>query len=77
MRKLENILITGGAGFIGSNFIRYLFKKTDFKGAVVNADKLTPAGNLENLTDIDGEFGGSRYFFETADICDYEALKKV
>ncbi len=76
-RKLTNILVTGGAGFIGSNFIRYLFKKTDFKGAVVNADKLTYAGNLQNLADINDEFVDTRYFFEKIDICDYEALKGV
>jgi dTDP-glucose 4,6-dehydratase len=76
-RKLTNILVTGGAGFIGSNFIRYLFKKTDFKGAVVNADKLTYAGNLQNLAGINNEFGDTKYFFEKIDICDYEALKAV
>jgi len=76
-RKLTNILITGGAGFIGSNFIRYLFKKTDFQGNIVNADKLTYAGNLQNLADIYEEFSGGRYFFEKVDICDYDALKDV
>lgn len=38
MRKLKNVLVTGGCGFIGSNFIRYLLKKTDFVGHVVNVD---------------------------------------
>ena len=52
-RKLTNILVTGGAGFIGANFIRYLLTKTGFKGTVVNFDKLTYAGNLTSLADID------------------------
>jgi len=77
MRDLKNILVTGGAGFIGSNFIRYLFKKMDFRGTIINADKLTYAGNLENLLDINDEFGGNRYFFEKVDICDYNAVKEV
>jgi len=77
MRKLKNILITGGAGFIGSDFIRYLFNKTDFNGIIVNADKLTYAGNLENLIDVDKEFGRKRYFFEGVDICDYKKLKET
>lgn len=77
MRKLTNILVTGGAGFIGSNFIRYLLKKTDFAGRVINVDVLTYAGNLESLADIDAEFGGKRYFFEKADICDRNAIDAI
>ncbi len=74
MRKLENILVTGGAGFIGSNFIRYLFKKTDFNGKIVNFDKLTYAGNAESLVDINDEFGQDRYFFVHGDICNREDI---
>ncbi len=77
MRKLKKILVTGGCGFIGSNFIRYLLKKTDFKGSVINVDKLTYAGNPENLLDIDGEYGKKRYFFELSDICDYGRIKEI
>ena len=77
MRKLQRIMVTGGAGFIGSNFIRSLFRKTDFKGTILNVDSLTYAGNLENLFDIDKELGGKRYYFEKIDICDYTSLKKA
>ncbi len=45
IRRLENILVTGGAGFIGSNFIHYVFKNTPFEGKIINVDKLTYAGN--------------------------------
>jgi dTDP-glucose 4,6-dehydratase len=73
-RKLTNILVTGGAGFIGANFIRYLLTKTGFSGTVVNFDKLTYAGNLTSLDDIDTMFGGKSYHFVQGDICDAEAV---
>jgi dTDP-glucose 4,6-dehydratase len=73
----SNIMVTGGAGFIGSNFIRYVFEKTDFTGAIVNYDKLTYAGNLLNLTDIEKKFGGKNYYFERGDILDFEKVKEV
>jgi len=76
-RKLQNILVTGGAGFIGSNFIRYLFKRKDYKGTVTNLDCLTYAGNLENLSDIQKEFGGKRYIFKRVNIKDYQAVKQT
>jgi len=76
-RRLENILITGGAGFIGSNFIHYVFKNTPFGGKIINVDKLTYAGNLENLVEIDNKYVGERYFFEKADICDFDEIKKI
>ena len=72
-----NILVTGGAGFIGSNFIRYVFERTDFKGSLVNYDKLTYAGNLMNLADIEEKFGRKRYVFEQGDILDYEKVEAV
>ena len=61
-----NILVTGGAGFIGSNFIHYLFENVDseFSGRVINFDKLTYAANLNNLSSIEKKFGCKRYFFE-------------
>ncbi len=74
--KFITILVTGGAGFIGSNFIRYVFKKTDFKGKIVNIDKLTYAANPMNLQDISQKYK-DRYFFEHADICDYDSLVKI
>ena len=59
------ILVTGGAGFIGSAFIRMAIAEADL--SVVNLDKLTYAGNLENLAPIDGN---PRYRFVQGDICD-------
>ena len=76
-RPLENILVTGGAGFVGSNFIHFIFNKTKFNGRIINVDKLTYAGNLENLEDIDNKFGTHRYFFEKANICDFNKMKEI
>lgn len=70
----ERIMVTGGAGFIGSNFIRYVLTKTDFKGVIVNVDKLTYAGNCMSLSDVENQFGGTRYFFEKVDICDRKEI---
>ena len=66
------ILVTGGAGFIGSAVVRHLIQKTNHH--VVNVDKLTYAGNLESLVSI-AESG--RYDFEQADICDTTALGEI
>ncbi len=74
---MKSIIVTGGAGFIGSNFIHYIFEKTNFQGIVINVDKLTYAGNLENLLDIDKKYGKTRYFFEKADICDYNTIYAI
>lgn len=74
---MKAIMVTGGAGFIGSNFIRYVFEKTDFQGKIVNVDKLTYAGNPENLSDIAAKFSGNRYFFEQTDICDKEGIANI
>ncbi|MCK4836136.1 MAG: GDP-mannose 4,6-dehydratase, partial [Candidatus Aminicenantes bacterium] len=76
-RKIKNILVTGGCGFIGSNFIYYLFKKSIFKGNVINVDSLTYAGNPENLVEIETEFGNRRYFFKKADINDFETVSAI
>ncbi|MDP7179770.1 MAG: dTDP-glucose 4,6-dehydratase [Candidatus Woesearchaeota archaeon] len=67
------LLVTGGAGFIGSNFIRHILKKyPDFK--IVNLDKLTYAGNLDNLKDIENN---PNYQFIKGDICDKEIVEKL
>jgi dTDP-glucose 4,6-dehydratase len=78
MRKLTNVLVTGGAGFIGCNFIHVLLQKTPgFTGKIVNLDALTYAGNAASLADVDAQFGGSRYFFEHADITDRAAVESI
>jgi dTDP-glucose 4,6-dehydratase len=61
-----NLLVTGGAGFIGSNFVRHILEKYP-EYRVINLDKLTYAGNLENLKGVDKD---PRYAFEKGDICD-------
>jgi len=76
-RKLKNILITGGCGFIGSNFIHYLFNCPQFTGRVINVDKITYAGNPENLSDITTKYYGRRYFFVKGDICDLELVRDI
>jgi dTDP-glucose 4,6-dehydratase len=66
------ILITGGAGFIGSALIRFIIKNSN--ETVVNVDKLTYAGNLESLNDV---AKNERYLFEQVDICNRDELKRV
>lgn len=68
----KTILVTGGAGFIGSAVVRHIINDTHF--AVVNVDKLTYAGNLESLASISQNTG---YAFEQVDICDGAELKRV
>jgi len=70
---MEHILVTGGAGFIGSNFVRHLLQRLE-RVRVVNFDSLTYAGNLENLADVQGD---PRYAFVRGDICDADAVKDV
>lgn len=70
---MRRILVTGGCGFIGSNFIRHLLR-TDPEAAVVNFDSLTYAGNLGNLADL---AANPRYQFVRGDITDREAVRKA
>lgn len=69
---MKTLLVTGGAGFIGSNFIRYMLEtRNDIN--IINLDKLTYAGNLDNVKDIEKDH---RYRFEKGDICDPIIVKK-
>lgn len=67
-----NILVTGGAGFIGSAVIRHIIKNTD--NNVLNVDKLTYAGNLESLINVEND---SKYNFKQIDICDSMAIEQA
>lgn len=69
---MDTIIVTGGAGFIGSAVIRYLMSETEYR--VVNVDKLTYAGNLASLPGIEE---GDRYAFEHVDVCDRDAVARV
>jgi len=69
---LTKILVTGGCGFIGSNFIRYALKNSDYE--IVNLDKLTYAGNLKNLVDVQND---PRYKFYKGDICNFEIVSFI
>lgn len=72
-RNFKTLLITGGAGFIGSNFIHYIIKKyPEYK--IINLDKLTYAGNLENLKDIENN---SNYKFIKGDIADKKIVDEI
>jgi dTDP-glucose 4,6-dehydratase len=72
---LKNLLVTGGAGFIGSNFVRIMLEKYAQYHVVVY-DKLTYAGNLDNLKDVAERFAG-RYAFVRGDICDAKRVREV
>lgn len=72
-QKFKTILVTGGAGFIGSHFVRY-YLKTHPSTRVVNVDALKYAGNLENLRDVEKN---KRYVFYKADICNFKAIDKI
>lgn len=69
---MKNLLVTGGAGFIGSALIRHIINNTGHN--VVNVDKLTYAGNLESLSSVENN---SRYKFEQVDICNAKEVKQV
>jgi len=74
-RDVHNVLVTGGAGFIGSAFIRYLLSpQVCFRGTCVNLDVLTYAGNIENLQSVSAD---SRYVFEKGDIRQQELVESL
>ncbi len=69
---MKTVIVTGGAGFIGSAVIRHLISNSDYR--VINLDKLTYAGNLESLSTVSTS---PRYVFERVDICDRESVERV
>ena len=71
---MRTYLVTGGAGFIGSNYIHYMFKKYDHEIRIINVDALTYAGNLENLKSVENR---DNYTFIRANICDKEAISRI
>lgn len=73
---MKTILVTGGCGFIGGNFIRYVLEETDFSGRIVNYDVLTYAGNRRSLADVEARFP-DRYVFVRGDILDRAKLDEV
>jgi len=70
---MKNILVTGGAGFIGSNFIHHMLQ-CDPEVCIVNLDALTYAGNLDNLVDLPTQ---NRYMMVVGDVCDSKLLKRI
>jgi len=74
---MKNVLVTGGAGFIGSNFVRYLLD-VEPRIQIVNLDALTYAGSLENLKDLPADAKrGERYTFVQGDICDRDLVRDL
>ena len=71
---MRTYLVTGGAGFIGSNYIHYMFDKYGSDIRIINVDKLTYAGNLENLKDLEDN---PHYIFIKADVCDGEKMMEI
>ena len=71
---MRTYLVTGGAGFIGSNYIHYMFRKYGDTIQIINVDCLTYAGNLENLKGVEDR---SNYRFIKANICDTEAIRRI
>lgn len=71
---MRTYFVTGGAGFIGSNYIHYMFRKYGDEIRIINVDLLTYAGNPENLKEVEDR---DNYSFVKADICDREAIEKI
>lgn len=70
----STFLVTGGSGFMGSSFIRYLLKSSSFTGKIINVDKLTYAGNKDNLSEIENN---PRYVFFQEDICNQSRVEEI
>lgn len=70
------LFVTGGCGFIGTNFIRFMLAR-DQNTAIVNFDKLTYAGNVANLADVETTYGSERYSFVHGDVCDAKLVREV
>ena len=73
---MQNLLITGGCGFIGANFVHYLFDEAGYNGRIINVDSLTYAGNPESLGAIPEKYQ-DRYQFIQADICDATKMASI
>ena len=71
---MRTYLVTGGAGFIGSNYIHYMFRKYGDEIRIINVDALTYAGNLKNLKGVEER---ANYTFIRADICDKQAIQQI
>lgn len=74
MRSPEHLLITGGLGFIGSAFIRWILSQDGFKGSVINIDKMTHGSNVLNIGNFEKD---PRYHFYKLDICDRESVSEL
>jgi dTDP-glucose 4,6-dehydratase len=74
LREPRSLLVTGGAGFVGSAFVRYLLGPAAFRGTLVNLDLLTYAGNLENVASVEKD---ARYRFVHGDIADAELVARL
>ena len=73
-KRMRTYLVTGCAGFIGSNYIHYMFRKYGDSIRIINVDALTYAGNPENLKEVEDR---DNYIFIRADICDKEAISRI
>ena len=73
LRSLGNLLVTGGAGFIGSAFIRKVLAKPEYSGTIVDLDAMTYAGNLDNLAGVDP----ARHVFVHGDILDGALVERL
>jgi len=76
-RAFKTLMVTGGAGFMGSNFIRFAFRSAGFQGRILNVDKLTYAADEQNLADLAPESEAGRYRLLRRDVSDQEAMNRI